>query len=345
MINAINTGGNTYDITIGAESSPAVDTAKNTDKTAKSQEENELQEIELEETEGAAKTEEEQALDDVNNQLAKSEKQYADKIENCYKQIEQLNKQLENVDKQRRSLLDQLFAGGETASVMSGIQQINDQKASILQNVTQLLCSIESLETSLEENRIQAQESIDKINDIISQKQAAENVQTALTNTSEQIKPGMGMGDIVATLGNSFVGVINSDAEGNAAFSNGVAQHWCADFVTSIVKTACESTGKSVPSGFGSSSVSGLQSWAVSNGSFITTAGQSNKAGIISGQIKTGDIMIQKENGASHTGIVTKVYPDGSFDTVEGNSSDAVKNRHYEANSDKLTGFISMKWS
>ncbi len=55
-------------------------------------------------------------------------------------------------------------------------------------------------------------------------------------NTSGEITPDMGLGDVIATLGNSFVGVINSDKEGNAAFSNGVSQAWCADFVTSIVK-------------------------------------------------------------------------------------------------------------
>ncbi len=316
-----------------------------TTKTTGSTAEDDLQNVEINETEETAKTEEEQALDDVNNQLAKAEKQYADKIENCYKQIDQLNKQLETVEQQRASLTNQLFAGAETASIMSGLQQLNSQKKSIAQNITSILLNIDSFETALEESRIQAQESIDKINDIISQKQAMEGIQTALENTSGEIKPGMEMGDVVATLGNSFVGVINSDKDGNAAFSNGVSQHWCADFVTSIVKMSCEATGNSVPSGFGSSSVSGLMSWGQSNGSFVQTAGKSNKASIISGTIKPGDIMIQKENRSSHTGIVTKVYPDGSFDTVEGNSSDAVKNRHYDANDGKLTGFISMKWS
>ncbi len=306
--------------------------------------EDELQDVEFNDVEGIGKTEEEQAIEDVNNQLAKAEKQYADKIEQCNKQIEKMQEQLDKLDIQRRNLTQQLFAGSDTSSIMSGLQQLNSQKSQIINNITSILFNISEFETALEESKINAQESIDKINDVITQKESMTKIQTALEGTSGEIKPGMEMGDIVATLGSQFIDVINSDAEGNAAFSNGVSQHWCADFVTSIVKMACEATGTSIPSGFGSSSVSGLKSWGESNGSFVQTAGKGNKASIISSTIKPGDIMIQKENNSSHTGIFTKVYPDGSFDTVEGNSSDAVKGRHYSANSDKLTGFISMKW-
>lgn len=349
MINGINPQNPVYKTSSADSNKAGVQNDAKTNTTVKTTTEDELQELdfdeeidEINETEDTGKTEEEEALDKVDLELQKSEKKYADKIENCYKQIEQLNKQLETLDLQRRSITQQLFAGGDTQAVMSGLSQLNNQKMSIMNDITSILFNIENLETALKESRVQAQENIDKINDIISQKQAAQNIQTALTNTSGAITDDMGMGDIIATLGNSFVGVINSDAEGNAAFSNGVSQHWCADFVTSIVKMACESTGKGVPNGFGSSSVSGLMEWSKSNGTFLQTAGKADKAQIIAKEIKPGDILIQKENGASHTGIVTKVYPDGSYDTVEGNSSDAVKNRHYSANDNKLTGFIKM---
>lgn len=342
MINGINPQNPIFKTSTPDKNKTVVQNDAKINKQASNIAEDELQELEIDETENIEKTEEETALDEVDKQLQKSEKQYADKIENCYKQIEQLNEQLKTLDMQRRSITQQLFAGGETSNIMSGLRQLNDQKMSIMNNITSILFNIESLETSLEENRIKAQESIEKINDIITQKQTAQNIQTALTNTSSEITPDMGMGDIIATLGNSFVGVINSDAEGNAAFSNGVSQHWCADFVTSIVKMSCEATGKAVPNGFGSSSVSSLMEWSKSNGTFLQTAGKTDRAQLIAKNIKPGDILIQKENGASHTGIVTKVYPDGSYDTVEGNSSDAVKNRHYSANDNKLTGFIKM---
>lgn len=55
---------------------------------------------------------------------------------------------------------------------------------------------------------------------------------------------------------------------------------------------------------------------------------------------KAGDIMIQKNNGASHTGIVYAA-DDNSFYTVEGNSSDKVQKCQYAYTSAKLTGWGS----
>jgi len=354
MINGLGSTPNDTTVYPTAAAGDGISTPANTGaaKDAKSAGgEDELQVLETDEldtdfiidgTEDAEKTDEEKAIDDINEQLDKTEKQYLEQIENCNKQIEQLEKQLKEADKQRRTLLEQMIAGSDSSAIMSGLSQINDQKASILNNITSILYGIENMQTALEENRIKAQDSIDQINDYVEKSKTFERVQTALSDTSSEITPDMELGEIVAAIGNSFVGVINSDKEGNAVFSNGVEQHWCADFVTSVVTTAFEATGTELPSGFGSSSVSTLRDWGKSNGRFVQVAGKSNKAEIIANNIKPGDILIQKENGASHTGIVTKVYPDGSYDTVEGNSSDAVKNRHYPANHDELTGFIKM---
>ena len=55
--------------------------------------------------------------------------------------------------------------------------------------------------------------------------------------------------------------------------------------------------------------------------------------------------MIQKENGASHTGIVTKVDPDGTIHTIEGNTSNMVAERTYKPGSsgyNKISGFVLM---
>ena len=71
----------------------------------------------------------------------------------------------------------------------------------------------------------------------------------------------------------------------------------------------------------------------------------SNRAEFIAKNIKPGDIMIEKNHptqGKSHTGIVVKVYSDGSFDTVEGNSGNAVKKNHHKANSLTLSGFVTL---
>ena len=117
-------------------------------------------------------------------------------------------------------------------------------------------------------------------------------------------------------------------------FTNGDEIAWCAAFVTYVVK---ETLGADTPSGFGSNAVSGLRDWGNANGRYISRSQWS--------QVKPGDIMIQKENGASHTGIVTKVDPDGTIHTIEGNTSNMVAERTYKPGSsgyNKISGFVLM---
>ena len=117
-------------------------------------------------------------------------------------------------------------------------------------------------------------------------------------------------------------------------FTNGDEIAWCAAFVTYVVK---ETLGADTPSGFGSNAVSGLRDWGKANGRYISRSQWS--------QVKPGDIMIQKSNGASHTGIVTKVDPDGTIHTIEGNTSNMVAERTYKPGSsgyNKISGFVLM---
>ncbi len=138
----------------------------------------------------------------------------------------------------------------------------------------------------------------------------------------------------------SWIGKVNNDATGNRLFSpNGRSQAWCADFVTYNTR---KTFGSKLPSSFGSSSVSGLMSWGKNNNCYIDVASASNKADYIAQNVKPGDLMIEKRGGKSHTGIVTKVNSDGSFETVEGNTSNKVATRKYSANSSTLSGFVSL---
>ena len=140
----------------------------------------------------------------------------------------------------------------------------------------------------------------------------------------------------------SYKGKVNSDAQGNRLFSpNGTSQHWCADFVTYNVR---QIYGSKLPSDFGSSAVDGLKSFGEKHGCYLNVSSISGSArsGYIAKNVKPGDIMIEKNGGKSHTGIVTRVYSDGSFDTVEGNASDSVKTHHYSANSSTLSGFVTL---
>lgn len=65
---------------------------------------------------------------------------------------------------------------------------------------------------------------------------------------------------------------------------------------------------------------------------------------------KKGDLaMWTKTASTGHIGIVAEVYPDGSFDVIEGNSGDAVKKHHYKSQSSvgsTFNGFVKMsEWT
>ena len=125
-------------------------------------------------------------------------------------------------------------------------------------------------------------------------------------------------------------------------FTGGKNHAWCADFSTYVVKEAFRGAGKSLPSGFGSSSVSGLMSWAKQKGCFLQTAGMVNKSGIIKNKVKTGDLVIFKNGGRSHVGIVESIGADGRINTIEGNTSNKVARRSYSANDRTITGFAQI---
>lgn len=147
-------------------------------------------------------------------------------------------------------------------------------------------------------------------------------------------------GNAVASIAQSYVGKL-SEADGSyLQVTGGRAEHWCADFVTYVVSKGCEQTGKSL-NGFGSPAVANLRAWGEANGCYGSIDGMSSsqKAQWIVNNVKPGDVMIM-QNNSSHTGIVTKVYSDGSFDTVEGNTSDQCLNRHYSADEARLSGFV-----
>lgn len=145
--------------------------------------------------------------------------------------------------------------------------------------------------------------------------------------------------DIVATA-KQYVGYKESDGSFKL-FTGGKNHAWCADFVSYVVKEAYKGNGKKIPSGFGSSSVESLKNWGINNNCYLNTSNSSNKSSLIAKNVKPGDVVIFK-NGTSHTGIVTKVNPDGSFQTIEGNTSNKVAYRNYSSNDSKVSGFIQI---
>ncbi len=269
---------------------------------------------------------------------------YEQQIEQYKMQIENLKMQLSNIDTQRSTLLLQMSnPDADISSIMSEFNSISNSKFKIYSQIQSLTTSIASTQLKMQQDLLATKLSIQQMQSLANEQALLQQSYDSGLSNFQGIDTNSDVGQVAAQIGLSFVGVINNDAQGNAEFSpGGVSQHWCADFVTSITKRAYQAKGMSIPSGFGSSSVLGLQTWGKDSGVYLSTVGSSNKASLIANNVRPGDIMIQLENGASHTGIVTKVYPDGSFDTVEGNSSDAVKERHYSADSNILSGFILM---
>ena len=101
---------------------------------------------------------------------------------------------------------------------------------------------------------------------------------------------------------------------------------WCAYFVSWAAKQAGAPVGEQ---GQGFGAVSALYAWGERTGRTIP-AGSRPQA---------GDIIVW---GGRHIGIVENVLPDGSIQTIEGNSSDQVSRRTYGADGGGATGYVRL---
>lgn len=114
-------------------------------------------------------------------------------------------------------------------------------------------------------------------------------------------------------------------------YSRGNWQAWCADFVSTAYKNAGGS-----PFGH-QSSVQGILNWGRNNpGHFIGAGAARNNPG----SLRVGDVAVWKQNGRSHVGLVTGVNRNGTFNTIEGNTSDRVARRTHSFGANTLTGFV-----
>lgn len=168
---------------------------------------------------------------------------------------------------------------------------------------------------------------------------------TSTTSSGGVVTPiisGNDYSSAVVSIAQSYVGKLKETDGSYLQVTGGRREAWCADFVTHCVKKAAEATGKNIK-GFGSPAVATLREWGKANKCYQSINGMSNsqKANYIANNVKPGDVVIM-ENNYSHTGLVTKVYSDGSYDTIEGNSSDQCRKRHYSANYGPTSGFIRM---
>jgi len=114
------------------------------------------------------------------------------------------------------------------------------------------------------------------------------------------------------------------------AISRGRWQPWCADFVS---QAYANSPGGS-PFGH-QSSVAGILGWGRNNNRFFSAGAAAGNPQML----RPGDIATWKSNGKSHVGLVTGINENGTFNTIEGNTGDAVRRRTHSFGAG-LTGFV-----
>lgn len=143
--------------------------------------------------------------------------------------------------------------------------------------------------------------------------------------------PGGGQGSAAVRWAETQLGVSERNNPGAVrGYSNGRWQPWCADFVS----TALKNSGGSAMGH--QSSVQGILNWGRNNGKFIDASTARNNPGML----REGDVVVWKQNGRSHVGLVTGVNRDGTFNTIEGNTSDSVARRRHSFSDRSLTGFV-----
>ena len=262
--------------------------------------------------------------DDENNSATDAPTELSDQV---LTKMEYLDDQYEELKKQMSALTSQLG----TASDLDSYQSIQGQIVQVRESMNSNRMNVYNLLVAAENQALQQTYGTS----------AMATTGTAGTTTGSGISGGTGFGNTIVSIAQSFVGKLNESDGSYLQVTGGRAEPWCADFVTYVVTKACEQTGKSL-NGFGSPAVRTLAAWGQSNNCYIDVVGSSNRAQTIVNNVQPGDVMIQQSNGASHTGIVTKVYADGSFDTIEGNTSDQCLPRHYSANDAKLSGFVKI---
>ena len=198
-----------------------------------------------------------------------------------------------------------------------------------------------------EEEQLKAEEAVDTaLNNLAVAQNELNELNTAIskaeTKSTIQENSPSGMTKLTQTaveLAYSQLGVYEDAGDNRGTmlkYGGRAGDPWCASFV-SWLYGAGQSENES-PISY-TAGVSGLRDQAVAAGYYSKVDTYTPVP---------GDIMIQKSNGASHTGIV--VGYDGEYVyTIEGNTSDAVRERKYKIGGSeyqKISGWIRMnEWS
>lgn len=154
----------------------------------------------------------------------------------------------------------------------------------------------------------------------------------SVANTDNVRISGDGQGVDAVNWALSQTGVNERDNPGTVrSYCQGRNESWCANFAS----TAFEKTGGS-PWGH-QPSVQGILNWGRNHSGHFMSA---NEARQDPSKLKVGDVVVWKQNGASHVGLLKSIGKNGTFTTIEGNTSDRVASRTHNFRDSKLTGFV-----
>ena len=116
-------------------------------------------------------------------------------------------------------------------------------------------------------------------------------------------------------------------AQYRSAVPGGPVGPWCAYFASWVAAQNGTPLGDN---GKGFARVDDVWSWAQRNNRAVPASGGAKP--------QPGDLIIWDE----HMGVVESVRPDGSIQTIEGNSSDQVSRRVHGPDGDGAIGYVSM---
>lgn len=260
-------------------------------------------------------------------ELEKEKQQAQIDLDNAQKTKDDLTKQKEGLEQQKAGLMDNLLTNNPEAAekIKDVVEECNRQIAEIKSSQEK---AVEEIDNEIQGLRVEIavnKEKSDVDNAIREEKKpfASKGVKAALELIEAELAKG-----VHENTGSNDGKEIDKYRNGSA---NG--QAWCASFVSWAYGTGQDANA---PFGY-QASVSAIRAKAIE-------AGYYSQKGDYTPQ--PGDIMIQKNNGASHTGIVTKVDPDGTIHTIEGNTSDKVGARTYPPGSkgwNSISGWVRME--
>lgn len=272
---------------------------------------------------------------EISSKKKEIEKQKSD-LAKAQKGLEKLNAEKTKLEAEKQQLqtekakLDSLVKANCSSAVKAALDAFNA--------ATKNVEVVKERETSSAQKAFdEAKSGVDEINTKIAQRQA-EGVKEKFALTSDAVENAV-------ELAESQVGVHENGSSNDSAdirrYKNGRVDGnpWCASFASWLYGAGQHSSnGKTF--GYTASSqeikrkANEAHCYASKNSNYVP---------------KKGDLaMWTKSSSTGHVGIVSKVYADGSFDTIEGNSKDAVTKHHYTSKhsvGSGFDGFVQMdKW-